>query len=131
MKILLNLSFVAMYSFAYAGSPDIAISMVPRGRVVDTIGRDYRVKTFAGTKIELEFKRNGILEEAKGMNLNKGDDLEPGYGLISLSSAAQILQGMGKKPQGLWSLEHDEKMGWIYEFQGTIISAKDGSILTR
>ena len=131
MKILLNLFLVAIYSFAYAGSPEVALSMVPRGKVVDTIGRDYRVKTFAGTKIELEFKRNGILEEAKGMNLNKGDDLEPGYGLISLSSAAQILQSMGKKPQGVWLLENDEKMGWIYEFQGTIISAKDGSILNR
>ncbi len=131
MKILLNLFLIAIFPFAYAGSPDVAISMVPRGKVVDTIGRDYRVRTIAGTKIELEFKRNGILEEAKGMNLNKGDDLEPGYGLISLSSAAQILQSMGKKPQGLWLLEKDEKMGWIYEFQGTIISAKDGSILSR
>lgn len=131
MKILLGL-FINAFSFStFSGTPEVASSMVPRGKVVDTIGRDYKVKTMAGTKIEIEFKRNGLLEEARGMNLNKGDDLEPGEGLLSLSSVAHILQEKGKRPQGLWWLEKDEDMGWIYEFESVIVSAKDGKIIKK
>lgn len=110
---------------------DIALSMVPRGKLVETIGRDFVIKTPAGTKIGIEFTRDGKLEEAKGVNLNRGDELEPGDGLLSLSSVAQILNGTGIKPQGHWMLEQDKEMGWVYEFEGNIVSAKTGKILKR
>lgn len=112
-------------------APEVALSMVPRGKVFETIGRDFVIKTPAGTKIDIEFRRNGKLEEAKGVNLNKGDELEPGEGLLSLSSVAQILQGSGFKPQGYWLLEEDKEMGWVYEFESNIVSAKTGKILKK
>ena len=120
--------FLSTSAFA---ATDVALSMVPRGKLVESIGRDCIIKTLAGTKIGIEFTRDGKLEEAKGVNLNKGDELEPGDGLLSLSSVARILQGTGIKPQGYWMLEQDEDMGWIYELEGNIVSAKTGKILKK
>lgn len=110
---------------------EMALSMVPRGKLVEAIGRDFVIKTPAGTKIGIEFTRDGRLEEAKGVNLNKGDELEPGDGLLSLGSVAHILQSAGFKPQGYWMLEKDKDMGWIYEFEGKIVNAKTGKIIKR
>jgi hypothetical protein len=112
-----------------AATPETAISMVPHGKLVDQTGRDFVIKTKAGTKIGIEFKRSGLFEEAKGLNLNKGDELEPGEGLLSLSSAAQKLVKKGIKPQGYWMLDKDETHGWVYEFENTIINAKTGEII--
>ena len=114
---------------AFGASPEVAVSMVPRGRVIEHFGRDYIIKTLAGTKIGIEFTTDGKFEEAKGHNLNKGDELEPGEGLISLSSAAQALVSMGMKPEGFWNLEEDKKHGWIYEFNRTLVDAKTGKVL--
>lgn len=118
-------------SMGVFAATDIALSMVPRGKLVETIGRDFVIKTPAGTKIGIEFTRDGRLEEAKGVNLNKGDELEPGDGLLSLSSVAQILQSTGFRPQGYWMLEQDKNMGWIYEFEGKIVNAKTGKIISK
>lgn len=120
-------------SFAYSSiHEDTAKSMVPHGKVVETLGRDYIVKTWAGTKIEIGFGRDGKLKLASGKNLNKGDELEPGDGLISLSSIAKNIQPQGLKTEGFWVLEHDQKMGWIYELNAEhIISAKTGKIIKK
>ena len=108
----------------------IALSMVPRGKVDLQQGRDFTIKSLAGTKIKIEFRRNGKFEEASGDNLNKGDELEPGEGMISLSSAAQKLQEKGIKPEGHWSLEQDPKFGWIYEVNHQhLIDAKSGKTI--
>ncbi|WP_408096872.1 hypothetical protein ACJVC5_17680 [Peredibacter sp. HCB2-198] len=108
----------------------IALSMVPRGKVDLQQGRDFTIKSLANTKIKIEFRRNGKFEEASGDNLNKGDELEPGEGMISLSSAAQKLQEKGIKPEGHWSLEQDPKFGWIYEVNHQyLIDAKTGKAL--
>lgn len=129
MKVILTaLMLISMQTHA---SVDIAKSMVPRGKIAETLGRDFIVKTKAGTKIGIEFTRGGQLEEAFGKNLNQGDDFEPGEGLISLGSAAQKIHESGIRPQGYWLLEKDQTMGWIYEVNGTIISAKTGEILKR
>lgn len=122
---------VMLFAFNAYANIDVAKSMVPRGKILETLGRDFIVKTTAGTKIGIEFTRSGDLEEAFGKNLNQGDELEPGDGLISLSSAAQIMQNAGLKPAGYWLLEKDHLMGWIYEVNGTIISAKTGAILKK
>lgn len=118
-------------TFVANAAPDVAVSMVPKGRLVETIGRDFIIKTTAGTKIGIEFSRDGKFKEAKGVNLNKGDELEPGDGLLSLSSVAQILQKSGLKPQGYWMLENDKKMGWIYEFEEKTVNATNGQILKK
>lgn len=131
MKRIYLCSLTLLLSSGVFAATDVALSMVPRGKLVETIGRDFVIKTPAGTKIGIEFTRDGKLEEAKGVNLNKGDELEPGDGLLSLSSVAQILQGTGLKPQGYWLLEQDKDMGWVYEFEGKIVNAKTGKILEK
>jgi hypothetical protein len=127
-RLSLGLLLITL-SFGTSAATDIALSMVPRGRLVETIGRDFIIKTRAGTKIGIEFSRDGKFKEAKGVNLNQGDELEPGDGLLSLGSVAQILQKAGLRPQGFWMLENDKKMGWIYEFQEKTIDATSGQIL--
>lgn len=110
-------------------APETATSMVPRGKLVENYGRDFIIKTTAGTKIGIEFTLGGKLQEASGKNLNQGDELEPGEGLISLSSAAHKLTEKGLKPQGYWTLEEDKSLGWIYELEESIVEAKSGKIL--
>ncbi len=131
MKRLYLIFFLILLSLGADAASDIALSMVPRGRLIETIGRDFIIKTTAGTKIGIEFTRDGKFEEAKGGNLDKGDELEPGDGLMSLSSIAQLLQKAGIKPQGYWLLENDKKMGWIYEFQEITVNAVNGKILKK
>jgi hypothetical protein len=113
------------------GAQEIALSMVPRGKLVDNFGRNFTVKTLAGTKINIEFKLDGKFDEARGLNLNKGDELEPGEGLISLSTAAQKLSQLGAKPQGYWHLEEDQKLGWVYEFEDKLVNARSGEIIKQ
>lgn len=106
--------------------------MVPRGKISETLGRDFIVKTLAGSKIDIEFKLNGDFKQAGGKNLNKGDELEPGNGLLSLSSVAQKVSSLGHKPQGFWKLEMDKHLGWIYDFNHQfILSAKTGELLKK
>lgn len=131
MKGLALVLTVISFSAHAVVSDTIALSMVPRGKVDLQQGRDFTIKSLAGTKIKIEFRRNGSFEEASGDNLNKGDELEPGEGMISLSSAAQKLQESGIKPEGHWSLEKDPKLGWIYEMNHQhIIDAKTGKSIS-
>lgn len=118
--------FLPLLSFA---APDIATSMVPRGKLIETWGRDYIVRSRTGTNIGVQFSLDGKFEEATGKNLNKGDELEPGEGLLSLSTAAQIMHKRGLTPEGYWVIEKDEKHGWIYEFNRGILNAKTGEII--
>lgn len=98
---------------------------------MDQSGRDFIIKTGAGTKIGIEFERSGKFQEAKGNNLNRGDELEPGDGLISLSTAAQSLAKKGIIPQGHWVLDRDPKHGWVYEFENTLINARNGHVISE
>lgn len=95
-----------------------ALSMVPRGILIAKIAREYFVKTKAGTKIKVEFGHNGKFEEASGMNLNHGDEFEPGMGLISLGTAARAVVNIGYPVRGDWNLEKDSTHGWVYEMSG-------------
>lgn len=95
---------------------EAALSMVPRSHVVEKRPTEYVVKSAAGTKIRIEFHRSGKLQEASGHNLNKGDEFEPGLGLLSLSSAARKVMDEKLRFLGHWSLEKDPKSGWFYEF---------------
>jgi hypothetical protein len=123
---MIFLLLVSSLSFA---ATDVATSMVPRGKVIETYGRQYVVKTLAGTKVDIEFSLDGKFQEAFGKNLNKGDELEPGEGLLSLGSVAKNLREKGYKAEGYWSIEKDEKSGWIYEFESVVMNAKTGDII--
>jgi hypothetical protein len=122
------LIFTLAIRFSWAGSEE-AQSMVPKGKLVEDNGREFLIKTAMGTKVVIEFHRNGSFQEASGKNLNQGDDLEPGDGLISLSSAAQKFQS--SSPRGYWTLEKDQILGWFYEFDLGIVDAKSGKLLER
>lgn len=126
MKTLL---FLLILTGPVSASVDHAVSMVPKGKLFDFINRDFDIRTKAGTTIEIEFGRDGKLKQASGKNLNKGDELEPGEGLISLSTIAQKLGTSGSKPEGYWLLEEDPELGWIYEIDNKLISAKSGKLL--
>jgi hypothetical protein len=125
---LLILTLIAGTHPSWASS-DLALSMVPRGRVIEVHGREFLVKTASGSKVNIEFHRNGSLQEASGKNLNQGDDLEPGDGLISLSTAARGVKMAS--PRGYWTLENDQVLGWIYEFDLGIVDARTGKLLVR
>lgn len=124
-------SILIFLSLSCFGETETAESMVPRGKVIEIFGRDYVVKTISGSKIVIEFKRDGFFQEATGKNLNQGDEFEPGDGLISLGSAAKRLQDIGEKVRGHWRLEEDKKLGWIYEFENAVLNAKSGHIIDK
>lgn len=111
------LMIVPLYGLSKA-TEELVKSMVPKGEISQKIGKDFSVKTPAGTKVTVEFDRDGELDEASGLNLGKGDVFEPGDGLISLSSAAQVAQKQGHQIRGEWRLERDSKYGWVYELEG-------------
>lgn len=131
MRLITGILVMLLSHAAFSMTPEIALSMIPRGRLEEQSGRDFIIKTLAGTKIGVEFQRSGKFEEAKGYNLNKGDELEPGEGLISLSTAARSLVSKGIVPKGQWVLDRDEKLGWVYEFENTIVDAKTGKIVSE
>lgn len=139
MRLLTALLLFSTLSYA-ALPPEVesmALSMVPRGRIIEKTFREYTVKSKAGTKIKLEFEREGVFQEAQGLNLNHGDDFEPGQGLISLASIAQTVSKLGHQVKGPWNLEKDKKLGWVYELSGEsagesvslLIDASNGKIL--
>ncbi len=128
LKVILLLTLSSLSALA---DPEAALSMVPRGKVIERYGRAYVMKTSAGTKINIEFSLEGRFQEAFGKNLNKGDELEPGEGLISLSSAALKLKEKGLAAEGFWVIEKDHKRGWIYEFKNAILDAKTGKIIQK
>lgn len=114
-----------------------ALAMVPKGKVLDQSFREVTVKTESGTKVKLEFERQGKLQEASGLNLNRGDEFEPGSGLISLSTAAQSASKSGHQVKGGWNLEKDPQYGWVYELAEEetdrklihLVNAKNGKVV--
>lgn len=119
---------VSSLAFADEG---ISLSMVPHGKLFETRGRTYILKSKGGSKIQIRYNLDGSFKDASGIDLNRGDELEPGEGLVSLSSVAKELGKAGNEPRGFWILERDSKLGWIYDIQGTVVNAKTGKIITE
>lgn len=117
---------------------ELVKSMVPHGEISRKIGKDYFVKTKAGTKVTVEFDHAGTFDEASGLNLGKGDIFEPGNGLVALDSVAKDLQRQGHHIFGEWRLEKDSKLGWIYQLSGLrdeeninyYVNAKSSQLIT-
>lgn len=108
---------------------DLARSMVPRGKVFENFGRHYVVRTKKGTNIHIRFDLHGKFSSAFGRELNRGDEFEPGEGLISLSSVARMLNERGTPPEGFWLLENDTIHGWVYELNGSVVQAATSRII--
>jgi len=111
--------------------------LVPGGTEVSRSHGEIKVKTAAGTIIELGVDADGELEEASGSAAEKGDVFEPGEGQLTLAKATQALKKSGKTAQGEWTFEENESGDWIYDFEGTenkkavdwIIHATNGKLL--
>jgi hypothetical protein len=116
MNAILALLLLSSFSLGATETPFKQCSaMVPQGKVIHQTSREFTVKTRAGTKIKIEFERNGNFQEASGLNLHAGDEFEPGQGLMSLGSIVKSLTEKGHKVRGEWNLERDSLHGWMYE----------------
>ncbi len=125
--LFLILAFTGLFSYA---SEDIAKTMVPRGKVFEAFGRHYVIRTKKGTNIHVRFDLHGNFSHAFGRELNRGDEFEPGDGLLSLGTIARKLREKGFSPDGFWTIEKDIKKGWIYEIGEKIINAKTSDVLS-
>lgn len=125
------LYLVLLFSSLVFADETISLSMVPHGKIFETRGRTYILKSRAGSKIQIRYNLDGSFKDASGIDLNRGDELEPGDGLISLSSVAKELGKEGNIPRGFWILEKDRTHGWIYDIQGTLINARSGKLISR
>lgn len=120
MKKLVLLSLSLSLAACASAKVDLekeALKLVPNGTVEMREGNEVKVKTAEGTRVEIEFNRDGTLDEASG-DMAKKDIFVPGNGLISLKDAVAALEKAGKTPSGDWSLDKDMMRDWEYEFEG-------------
>ncbi|GEM_PF-1627388 len=111
--------------------------LVPESKVVKKDGDEYEVMTPKNTIVEVEFNRDGSVDEASGDAAAVGDAFVPGNGMISLAEAIESLKKSGKTAAGDWSYKKSFTNGWVYEFEGLEngkdmeyqVSAKDGSLV--
>lgn len=130
-----SLLIILMATQAWA-MPDTA-KLVPDSTVVSKTKIDVKVKTKAGTTIELGFDDDGELEEASGTAAIKGDAFIPGDGLLTLKAITDELAKNGKTLQGEWTFEENEEGDWVYDLEGSekgkevdfIVNAKTGKLI--
>lgn len=139
MKKIISITLLGLISFGVTADTDfgkMATKLVPRGTVQQVDRDEVTVKTAAGTILEIEFNRDGSLDEASGDMATK-DNFVPGNGLLELKDAVAALEKNGKKAEGEWSLDKDFMREWEYEFEGYennqkyeyVINAKTGALL--
>ena len=128
LKVLLCMSCVAFAAGVSANTDSDAknkaalSNVIPNSKIIEQDGSEFDVVTEGKTVVEVEFDREGKIEEASGDAAEAGDSLNPGQGLISLSKAVEALKKSGKSTVGEWSLEKSFTRGWIYEFEGRIVT---------
>ncbi|WP_413581899.1 hypothetical protein [Bdellovibrio sp. HCB288] len=111
--------------------------IVPQGNIVQQDGHEYKLTTARNTLMEVDFNRDGTIDEASGDAAETGDALVPGEGRKSLEEVVKSLNVAGKKASGDWSFKKSFTHGWIYEVEGFeggkkmeyLVSAKDGSLI--
>lgn len=92
--------------------------LVPDSKIIHEDGNEFEVLTSQNTAIEIEFNKDGTLDEAEGKSAINGDVFNPGNGLVSLKDAASQLTSAGKTLTGEWSFEQNIRNEWVYEFEG-------------
>lgn len=113
------------------------MKMVPESKVVRQDGKEYKLTTSKETLMEVEFNRDGTIDDASGDAAVAGDVFAPGDGMMTLAQAVESLKKVGKTPSGDWSYKKSFMHGWVYEMEGFesgkkmeyLISAKDGSLV--
>ena len=103
---------------------DMALKFVPGGSVVELKKDEVKVKTPAGSLVEIEFDRKGELEEASGDAI-ENDIFVPGKSYKNLSEISKTLKDQGYQLTGDWSYESSFMKDWHYE----VDAFKDGQNL--
>ncbi len=98
-----------------------ALKYVPGGSVVELKKDEVKVKTPAGSLVEIEFNRSGELDEASGDAI-ESDVFIPGNNLKTLSEISKTLKDQGYQLTGDWSYESSFMNPWHYE----VDAFKDG-----
>ncbi|WP_413558346.1 PepSY domain-containing protein [Bdellovibrio sp. HCB209] len=113
------------------------LKIVPEAKVVRQDGHEYKLTTVKQTLMEVEFNRDGSIDDASGDAAAAGDVFVPGNGMLTLAQALESLNKAGKTPSGDWSYKKSFMHGWVYELEGFengkkmeyLISAKDGALV--
>lgn len=117
-KSLLALSIMALISApAFATTTEDALRLVPGGKLLSEKPDEIKIQTPNGGVVEVEFNRNGKLDEASGNSVEL-DLFIPENGLLSLKDAVIALKKEGKIAVGDWSIDNNMISGWYYEFEG-------------
>ena len=139
MQKQLLLILVSTFSFSVWAKIDIgkeSLKYVPNGKIEVKENDEVKVKTAQDTFIEIEFNRDGSLDEASG-DLALKDDFTPGNNLLTLKEAVSALEKSGKTVSGEWSLDKGFLKDWEYEFEGVeegkkfeyVVNAKTGKLI--
>jgi uncharacterized membrane protein YkoI len=127
---------LSLFTLSAYAVPDL-IKLVPHSTLSSKTKTEIKLKTKAGTVIEIGIDDDGEMEEASGNLAEKGDEFEPGDKILSLKAVVDILKKEGKKLQGEWTYEENEEGDWVYDFEGIeknkdvdyIVNATTGKIL--
>lgn len=140
MKYLIFSSILAITSLsAFAAVKDEdALKFVPGGTVVENKKDEVKVRSPQGGIVELEFKRNGELDEASG-DMIESDSFAPGKDYLPLDRIAAALKEEGHQLRGDWSYDKSFMKDWRYEIDTTqnneqlelVVDAKTAKILDK
>lgn len=139
MKKILFIMSVVSIPFSVMAKVNLgteALKYVPNGKVEVQEKDEVKVKTTQGTFIEIEFNRDGTLDEASG-DLASKDNFNPGNNLLPLNDAVAAMEKADKKVEGEWSFDKGFMKDWEYEFEGVengkkyeyVLNAKTGKLL--
>lgn len=139
MKLLIFtlLGLLSFSVFAEIKSED-ALKYVPGGTIVKLKKDEAKVKTPNGGVVELEFKRNGELDEASG-DMAEADTFIPGADYLPLEKITQAVKKQGYQLRGDWTYEKGFMKDWRYEVDvfhenreaELVVDAKNGKVLDR
>lgn len=138
MRKYLLLLLISTFSLSVLAKTDIgkeSLKYVPNGKIEVKEKDEVKVKTVQDTFIEIEFNRDGSLDEASG-DLALKDEFTPGNKLLTLKEAVAALEKSGKTASGEWSLDKGFLKDWEYEFEGVedgkkfeyVVNAKTGKL---
>lgn len=134
--LLLSLSLLSFSALAEIKNEDV-VKFVPGGTVVHSKKDEVKVQTAKGSIVELEFKRNGSLDEASG-DMIEQDVFIPGEGNLELEKIVSNLKSEGYQLKGDWSYDKSWIKGWHYEVDAILnkehleltIDARSGKIVS-
>lgn len=139
MKFLLSavLSIASLSALAKV-NPEEAMKFVPGGSIVETKSDEVKIKSTKGGIVELEFKRNGELDEASG-DMIESDSFVPGKEYLPLEKITAALKEQGYQLKGDWNYEKSLTKDWYYEVEAfqdnqeyeLVVDAKTAKVMDK